>query len=256
MVKEEMVKLLSMLMNVIKTFMTVMLMPTASIQSVTSSVLVKLDGLLQMIMAEHVQMTTNAPPVSMHVPLMLLVPTLLDLTSVNVMSGSVDPVWNAKTLTSAVMTQTSAMRMLHALTLFVLTTARVILVTTKKATIFPSATLVLMTMNAMTEVVLVINVPKSVLAKILMVLTHALVTLDTEILDRLMSMNALISMNVAKKATSVMLTILHVTTPLEVMNVNAILHTKLPRMKVEHVQTTTNAATLLITNVTRPEEHV
>ena len=126
-------------------------------------------------MAEHVQMMMNAPPVSMHFPLMLLEPTLLDLTSVNIMLASVDPVLNARTLTSAVMTQTSAMRMLHALTLFVLTTARVILVTTKKATIFPSATLVLMTMNAMTEVVLVINIPKSVLARIMMVLTPALV---------------------------------------------------------------------------------
>ena len=57
-------------------------MLTISIQSVTSTVLVKLDGLLQTIMAEHVQMTTNAPPVSMHVPLMLFVPP-----SVNVMSA-------------------------------------------------------------------------------------------------------------------------------------------------------------------------
>ena len=92
-------------------------------------------------MAEHVQMTTNAPPVSMHVPLMLLFPTLLNLTSVNVRSASVDPVLNAITLTSAVKTQMSAMRMLHALTLLVLTTAHVIPVTTKKATMSPSATL-------------------------------------------------------------------------------------------------------------------
>ena len=148
-------------------------MLTISIQSVTSTVLVKLDGLLQTIMAEHAQMTTNA--VSMHVPLMLLVPTLLNFTSVDVMSASVVPVLNARTLTSAVMTQTSAIRMLHALTLFVLTTARVIPVTTKKATIFPSATLVLMTMNAMTDVVLVINIPKSVLARRMMILTPALV---------------------------------------------------------------------------------
>ena len=127
-------------------------------------------------MAEHVQMMMNAPPVSMHFPLMLLEPTLLDLTSVSVMSGSVDPVWNAKTLTSAVMTQTSAMRMPHALTLLVLTTARVITVGTKKATMFPSATLVLMTMNAKTEVVLLMNIRKSVLARIMMVLAPVVLT--------------------------------------------------------------------------------
>ena len=143
-----------------------------------------------------------------------------------------DPVSNARTLTSAVMTQTSVMRTLHALTLLVLTTARVIPVTTKKATMLRSATLVLMTMNAKTEVVLVINVPESVLARIIIVLTPALVILDTAIFDRLMSINALKSMNVAKKATGVMLITLHVTTPLEVINVNAILHTKLPKMKV------------------------
>ena len=91
----------------------------------TSTVLVKFDGLLQTIIAEHVQMTMNAPPVFMHVRLML--PILLDLTSVNAMSVSMDPVWNAKTLTSAVMILTSATRMLHIQTLLVLTTARVIM---------------------------------------------------------------------------------------------------------------------------------
>ena len=59
--------------------------------------------------------------------------------------------------------------------LMVLSTARVIPVTTKKAKIFCLATLVLMTMNAKTEVLLVISIPKSVLARIITVLTPALV---------------------------------------------------------------------------------
>ena len=59
-------------------------------------------------------------------------------------------------------------------------------------------------------------------------------------------------MNLARKATCVMLITLHVTTLLEVLNVNATLHTESPKMKVEHAQTMTNAATLPTTNVTRP----
>ena len=63
-------------------------------------------------------------------------------------------------------------------------------------------------------------------------------------------------MNVAKKATSVMLITLHVTKPLEVMNMNATLHTESPKMKVKHAETMTNAAKLPTTNVTRPEKHI
>ena len=87
------------------------------------------------------------------------------------------------------MKRTSAIRILYALTLLVLTTARVIPVTAKKAKMFLSARLVLITINAKTKEVPVINIPKSVLARIMMVLTPALVILDTAILDRLMSIN-------------------------------------------------------------------
>ena len=48
-------------------------------------------------------------------------------------------------------------------------------VTTKKAKMFSLATLVLMTMNAKTEVLLLINIPKSVLTRIITVFTPALV---------------------------------------------------------------------------------